>query len=169
MKINRAPVLTLWAKIVALRLGFSEDEALALGKAVAGYTAQLKGRTLGIYVPKNGVKDQDEEEQVEVVLIELLGRQIPTIAESDGIRVITKGKLIDPASVDRYIHNKFGENLEEVTDALEELAKSYTPDVLNTKAFRLYEKFRPEIPKGKKGWGAKGELDLNKIKELRNR
>jgi len=32
--INPAPVLTLWAAVVAERLGFDEDEALTLGKAV---------------------------------------------------------------------------------------------------------------------------------------
>jgi hypothetical protein len=35
ISINRAPVLTLWAAVVAQRLGFDEDEALTLGKAVA--------------------------------------------------------------------------------------------------------------------------------------
>lgn len=34
--INRAPVLTLWAAIVAERLGFDWEEALTLGRAVAG-------------------------------------------------------------------------------------------------------------------------------------
>ena len=33
--INRAPVLTLWAAVVAERLGFTWAEALSLGKAVA--------------------------------------------------------------------------------------------------------------------------------------
>ncbi|MCL4395818.1 MAG: hypothetical protein M1482_13625 [Chloroflexi bacterium] len=33
-KINRAPVLTLWAVIVAERLGYERDEALTLGKAL---------------------------------------------------------------------------------------------------------------------------------------
>jgi len=37
--INRAPVLTLWAAVVAERLGFSRDEALTLGRAVAGLNA----------------------------------------------------------------------------------------------------------------------------------
>ena len=49
--INRAPVLTLWAATVAERLGFNEDEALSLGKAVAGLIAQSKGQRLGIYKP----------------------------------------------------------------------------------------------------------------------
>jgi hypothetical protein len=32
ISINRAPVLTLWAAIVAERLGFTHDEALTLGR-----------------------------------------------------------------------------------------------------------------------------------------
>jgi hypothetical protein len=50
--INRAPVLTLWATVVAERVGFSPDEALSLGKAVAGLNAQTKGRALGIFETK---------------------------------------------------------------------------------------------------------------------
>jgi len=41
------------------------------------------------------------------------------------------------------------------------LAKSLPPHQLAEKAYGLYEKFRPEIPPGKKGWGASGELDLD--------
>src|ERR1700751_965268 len=44
ISINRAPVLTLWAAVVAQRLGFGEDEALTLGKAVAGLNAQAAGQ-----------------------------------------------------------------------------------------------------------------------------
>ncbi len=36
IQINRAPVLTLWAAVVAQRLGFNRDEALSLGRALAG-------------------------------------------------------------------------------------------------------------------------------------
>ena len=41
---------------------------------------------------------------------------------------------------------------------MEELAKSFKPEELYIAAFCLYEKFRPEKPKGKKEWGAKGEF-----------
>jgi len=44
IKINRAPVLTLWAAVVAERLGYDKNEALTFGKAVAGPNAQSKGR-----------------------------------------------------------------------------------------------------------------------------
>jgi hypothetical protein len=46
--VNRAPVLTLWAAVVAQRLGFAEDEALTLGRAVAGLNAYSKSRRLGL-------------------------------------------------------------------------------------------------------------------------
>jgi hypothetical protein len=52
IKINRAPVLTLWAAIVAERLGYNHGEALSLGKAVAGLNAQAKGKRLGIFHPQ---------------------------------------------------------------------------------------------------------------------
>ena len=46
--INRAPVLTLWAAVVAERLGFRRDEALTLGRAVAGLNAYSKEVSLGL-------------------------------------------------------------------------------------------------------------------------
>ena len=48
--VNRAPVLTLWA-VVAEVLGFEHDEALTLGRAVAGLNAYSKGVSLGIFQP----------------------------------------------------------------------------------------------------------------------
>ena len=50
--------------------------------------------------------------------------------------------------------------------AMEALSKAREPDDLAERAFALYERFRPEIPGGKKGWGAKGTLDLGLIRSL---
>ena len=47
VKINRAPVLTLWAAVVAERLGYEWEEALTLGRAVAGLNAYKKGVSQG--------------------------------------------------------------------------------------------------------------------------
>ena len=52
IRINRAPVLTLWAAVVAERLGFDRDTALTLGQAVAGLSAYAKGVSLGIIEPQ---------------------------------------------------------------------------------------------------------------------
>jgi hypothetical protein len=37
------------------------------------------------------------------------------------------------------------------------------PEELNRVAFRLYERFRPDVPEGAQGWGAKGELRMERI------
>jgi len=34
------------------------------------------------------------------------------------------------------------------------------------RAFELYEGFRPKIPAGQRGWGAKGRLDLERVRRL---
>lgn len=171
IKINRAPVLTLWAAVVAERLGYGKDTALTLGKAVAGLNAQSKGRKLGIYQEKSEDEKKAEkkkEKSAEPEFIELLGRGIPTVKTSKGVRasIKIKGEEIDPESVETYLKQKFKEDLDDVRSAMEKLAKAFTPKQLETKAYGLYEKFRPGIPEGTKGWGAKGELDLEYIRSL---
>lgn len=50
--------------------------------------------------------------------------------------------------------------------AMKKLAGAYKPKELADEAYSLYERFRPDIPAGKKGWGAKGDLDLGEIERL---
>src|SRR5919202_4900637 len=63
IRINRAPVLTLWAAVVAERLGFDRAAALTLERAVAGSSAQMKGRALGIYEPSHELQSKAAEER----------------------------------------------------------------------------------------------------------
>jgi hypothetical protein len=165
--INRAPVLTLWATTVAERLGFDQDEALSLGNAVAGLTAQSKGRRLGIYKPVlQEVKKARARKRREEYLIEICGRQVPAINTADGVRAVIKNTPIEARSVERYLESKFGESLSTARTAMRELAKAFRPEELSKNAFNLYEKFRPAIPEGAKGWGAKGNLDIVRIPSL---
>jgi hypothetical protein len=169
IKINRAPVLTLWATVVAKRLGYDEQTALTLGKAVAGLNAQSKGRKLGIYEEKTKEEKKDEKKKegtAKPEFIELLGRGIPAVKTPHGLRAAIDGKPIYAESVENYLKQKFGEDFDEARAAMEKLSKAYTPKQLESQAYGLYEKFRPEIPEGKKGWGAKGELDLDYIRSL---
>jgi hypothetical protein len=48
VRVNRAPVLTLWASVVARCLGFKREEALPIGRAVARLNAYTKGKSLGL-------------------------------------------------------------------------------------------------------------------------
>jgi hypothetical protein len=170
ISINRAPVLTLWAAVVAERLGFHHDEALTLGRAVAGLNAQAKGRRLGIYKPheENPAKVR-EKQHGEEIWIELLGRGVPAKNTSDGVRAVSGDKVIDPKSVETYLNQKFEDGLEPARASMKKLAKAFTPKQLADEAYPLYERFRPEIPEGVKGWGAKGNLDLSLIASLANR
>jgi hypothetical protein len=166
--INRAPVLTLWAAVVAQRLGFDEDEALTLGKAVAGLNAQAKGRRLGIFKPhEEKPKKAREKERGQTFIIEILGRPVPATNTEDGIRAVKRAQVIEPDGVRRYLASKFGDDLGVVRSAMQRLARSLQPKELAHDAYPLYERFRPSIPEGVKGWGAKGHLDLGLIEGLR--
>ena len=165
--INRAPVLTLWATTVAERLGFDQDEALSIGKAVAGLTAQSKGQRLGIYKPvRHEVKEARERKRGEVFSIDICGRSVPAINTTDGVRAVIKSKPIGAKSVELYLESKFGESLGSARASMRDLAKAFPSEQLSENAFRLYEKFRPEIPEGVTGWGAKGKLDIDLIRSL---
>jgi hypothetical protein len=167
--VNRAPVLTLWAAIVAERLGHPRATALTLGKAVAGLNAQSKGRRLGIFeeaTPECGSPKPKPPAGPKPATAPLLGRAVPVIDTPDGLRATVKERPETPASVERYLAQKFGPSLPDVEAAMRALAKSYPPKRLAAVGFDLYERFRPEIPEGVKGWGAKGALDLTKIRSL---
>ena len=169
IKINRAPVMTLWATIVAERLGYDKETALTLGKAVAGLNAQSKGRRLGIYEEKSEEekeKEKKKEKPTKVEFIEILGRGVPAVKTPKGLRAAIQGEAIHAGSVEAYLKQKFKDDLDDARSAMEKLAKAHTPKQLEKEAYSLYEKFRPKIPEGTKGWGAKGELDLDYIRSL---
>ena len=46
------------------------------------------------------------------------------------------------------------------------LAHSIPVEELSERAFELYETFRPSVPRGVRGWGVAGELDLALIRSL---
>jgi len=166
ISINRAPVMTLWAAVVAERLGYDRDEAATFGRTVAGLNAASKAQRLGLaeaHPEKHAAKKKAPGRKVE---IELLGRVFPAVETPDGLRALSKDKPADPASVHRYLESKFGDDLDAVRDAMKALAKSRPPKRLAEEAYALYEAFRPAIPRGTRGWGAKGVLDLAKVRSL---
>jgi hypothetical protein len=168
LTINRAPVLTLWAAVVAERLGFDHAEALTLGKAVAGLNAYAKGVRLGIYQPTPASVKEERKRLAEGAQLQaaILQRAVPVARTPEGLRALAKDKPINPATVERYLASKFGASLAAVSDAMKHLAASLPPDKLATHAYALYEEFRPAIPAGEKGWGAAGILDLDVIERL---
>jgi hypothetical protein len=95
-----------------------------------------------------------------------MGRGIPARKTERGIRAFIHEKQIEPEKVLAYLTGKFGRVLPDVREAMEQLARSMDPEMLEAKAYSLYERFRPSIPSGRRGWGAAGELDLELVRRL---
>jgi hypothetical protein len=128
IKVNRAPVLTLWAAVVAERRRFTHDEALTLGRAVGGLNAYSKGVSLGLIHPAPAaVREQREKLQKgKTLTVALLGRAVPVMHTPDGLRALRKDKPDDPTAVTRYLEGKFGDALPVVRAAMDQLARSLT-------------------------------------------
>ena len=168
ISINRAPVLTLWASVVAERLGFHRYEALTLGRAVAGLNAYSKGVSLGLFRPSTkSVKEHRKKlTKGRRLKVDLLHRVVPMVRTPDGLRALSGGRPISPVSVQRYLLGKFENGLDPTRAAMKRLARSIPPKKLAASGYTLYVKFRPAIPSGIKGWGARGKLDLSLIRRL---
>ena len=162
IRVNRAPVLTLWAAIVAERLGHDEDAAITLGRAVAGASARVKARSIGLEEGRDDaarpVAPKDAARTVR-----LLGREVPVVEHRGSDYAADRDQAASPQTARAYVEKAFGAHLPSVRRAMESLADSLAPAELNRTGFRLYEEFRPEVPPGTKGWGAKGVLDLGRI------
>ncbi len=168
--VSRGPVLTLWTAIVAERLGFERQEALTLGRAFTELSAYMKGRELGMsQTGLAGSKEAESRKELkyaEPLRVSILQREVPAVRGPQGVRALSKGEPIEPASVERYLESKFGDRLGAARRTMEMLAQSYAPDELAERAFALYEAFRPEVPEGTQGWDAAGVLDLKRIETI---
>lgn len=166
IRVNRAPVLTLWAAIVGERLGHDADAGITHGRAVAGSSARVKARAIGLEEhgrsePRSTVKSSQPLAPRQTV--HLLGRDVPVVEQRGSQHALDHDKPASPGPAHAYVERAFGERLAEVRCAMETLADSMAPDELNRVGFRLYEQFRSEVPGGANGWGAKGMLDLDRI------
>ena len=159
IRINRAPVLTLWAAVVAERLGFDRATALTLGQAVAGSSAYAKGvspRHHRAQARPGPRARRAARPRASSYMSDLLGRAVPVVRTPEGLRAVSKGKPGNPASIEKYLASKFGERLGDARQAMAELAAACEPADLSWRGFRLYEQFRPAVPTGESGLGSEG-------------
>jgi len=91
MMVKRAPVLTLWEAVVAEVLGFEHDEALTLGRAVAGLNAYSKGVSLRLFqpTPKEVQEQRRKMRKEETVTVALLHRAVPARHTNEGLRTFS--------------------------------------------------------------------------------
>jgi hypothetical protein len=167
--VNRAPFLTLWASVVAGRLGYDADEALTLGRAVAGQTAASRGKRLGILEERSAEDRRELETRREVLgaeTIRFMARTIPCLRTPQGLRALAETAPIDPNSVRRYLESKLKDALPLVEQRLAVLALAYPPEELDAHAMDLYMRMRPAVAEGRAGWGQRGRLDTEVIGQL---
>ncbi|ETI21052.1 hypothetical protein G647_07395 [Cladophialophora carrionii CBS 160.54] len=173
--INRAPVLQLWAACVAQKLypNLSWSTHLSIGSAVSALCAISKGRAIGTIDQPNDDPDKKAEkekkkrsaekgadDEVDVMSFKLL------LEDGSAIVSGTPQKANEAALIKKYGEAEYArtkKTMEEAIDMFEARAKK---GELNRTAFHMYEEFRPSVQHGQGGWGKKGELRLEKIREL---
>lgn len=164
--INRAPVLELWAATVTSFLypEVSWETSLSAGSAISTLCAISKGRAIGTIDKKDpataGKQQRSKGDQLED--LEVMGFHLKL---KDGhVLVGDKPKKAN----EQTLIKKFGEaSYEHVRETFRDSLQLWSgqEDELNAQAFHHYEVFRPTVPKGQKGWGRKGNLNLQTVKE----
>ena len=135
-------MLTLWAAVVAERLGFDWQEALTLGRAVAGLNAYSKGKALGLFEPTpEAVREKRDQlrRQKGAFSIDLLNRKVLAVHTEAGIRALQKDQPTNPASVMDYLERTFGDAFDDARNAMALLAGAHEPQELAAAGYRLYE------------------------------
>jgi len=167
--VNRSPVLTLWATVVAQKIypELSLTEALTFGSATAARTARSKGTKLGIYS-----KEKDEaraeafssdKDATEEKTYSLLGFHIDALQTPEGIRALANGGQIqNPQKTWSHLKKRFGDGLGYILQEMH-CAADAAGVHLKSSAYDYYVHIRPDIPQGTKGWGAHGVLETSKL------
>jgi hypothetical protein len=166
--INRAPVLQLWGSLVAkfVHPDLPWTACLSIGNAISALCAVSKGRSIGLIEPADDTKKGKKSRQKQfddTRIVKVMGFSLPV----KGDAVILGGQ---PTPLEEEsLKHKFGDNqYDAVKAAFEDGLQSWKghENELNTKAFHMYEQFRPTVASGRKGWGRKGELSTGEIAKV---
>jgi len=168
-------VLQLWAACVAQHLypDLTWTTSLAVGSAISTLCAISKGRSVGVIEEADPDRKKEAKKRAEQAgadrEVQVMGFKLSV----KGGDVLLKGK---PKRGDEApLKAKFDREEEgayvRVKRVMDQAIETWQPDTknggeLNRKAFHMYEQFRPTVQSGQGGWGRKGELDLDKIKEV---
>jgi hypothetical protein len=88
---------------------------------VAGLNAYSKGVSLGLFqpTPKEVQEQRRKMLKEEDVTVDLLHRAVPAKPTDEGLRALSGESPIRPESVQKYLESKFGDGIEEVSNAME--------------------------------------------------
>lgn len=133
--------------------------------------AIAKGRSIGTLPEKDNSaskqekRERAEKEQKDLDEIEIMHFKLKI---KDGLAVVGGDEKGKPGGEDA-LRKKFGgdELYSKVKDVFGTALESWKgeEEELNRRAFHMYERFRPDVRKGQKGWGRKGELSLDTVRD----
>ena len=170
--INRAPVLELWASCVTqfLHPSVSWETCLSAGGAISTITAISKGRSIGkMEKPDPGEAEErrgKRKEKAEKEGLEELEVMSFKLKLDKSGQAMVGGK--PKKAGEEALRKKYGpEQYDKVKKVFQDSLKSWKgkEEELNGRAFGMYEDFRPTIPPGQQGWGRKGQLRLDTVKD----
>ncbi|KAL1311393.1 hypothetical protein AAFC00_001560 [Neodothiora populina] len=191
---NRAPLLLAFAySVLAFTMPDQPDSAkLSLAQAVVSAGSKAKAISIGL-----AKADEDRNWGEGQPSVKVLGQNIKVIrrwgyeisGEDPALWALdmdqvqgpltaehTSGEttglpIYSPQSARSYIKRAFGGDLEKLLKVLSLLYQSWadalSTDDLDKRAWSCYVKTRPDVEQGKAGWGAKGQVKLKDILDLR--
>ncbi|KAJ3896051.1 hypothetical protein GG344DRAFT_85526 [Lentinula edodes] len=160
--VNRAPLMTAWATVVAERMGFQREEALSIASSYTEMNALSKGVSLGIYKEgkQKGLEAAKGGTQPYVVL---MGRRPLYQIQNNCWRALHNGTPAQPSTAYAYLSRSLRQTMPFIMGALRLLVNSFNPQEINEKAWGLYTQFRP----AGEGWGERSEVRCTTILALR--
>ncbi|KAK5049079.1 hypothetical protein LTR84_005502 [Exophiala bonariae] len=170
--INRAPVLHLWGACVAhcLHPSLAWPTCLAIGSQISTLCAISKGRSIGAIEPadpdKKAQKDEKKRKTADSADQEFDVMGFPMHVKNGELVVQGEAKKGNEG----LLVGKFGneQDYEKAKNAMTDALQGWKGkgDLLDKKAFGMYERFRPSVKSGQRGWGRKGELTVKQIREV---
>ncbi|KAL1596456.1 hypothetical protein SLS60_009102 [Paraconiothyrium brasiliense] len=172
--INRAPVLQLWSACVAHHLypSLPWSTCISAGSAISTICAVAKGRSIG-KISESGDSEEKKRKRNEAKKKQSDLEEIHVmhfyLKIKDGLVIVGSDQKGKPAN-EVALRKKFGDaEYERVKECFEEALASWGEDdeeQIDKEAFQFYEDFRPTVSSGQKGWGRKGALNLDTVKNV---
>ncbi|KAG9218957.1 hypothetical protein CCMSSC00406_0001367 [Pleurotus cornucopiae] len=160
--VNRAPVMSAWATVVAERMGFKREEALSIASVYTEMNAISKGVALGVF-DKSRANDGSASRNGSQPYVDFIGRRSLYETQNGQWRAILNGSPASPGTAFGYISRSFKHLTPFVLGSLQLLAESYSQKEINEKAWGLYAEFRPTVD----GWGQRSVMKCADILALR--
>ncbi|TFK43459.1 hypothetical protein BDQ12DRAFT_731481 [Crucibulum laeve] len=162
--VNRAPLMTAWATIVAERMNFQREEALSIASVYTEMNAVSKGVSLGCF-EKGREMGMEATRTGSQPYVELMGRRPLYRTQTGQWRALSNGDPVPPSTAFSYISRSFRQTTPHIIGALRLLAGTYSRNELNKNGWGLYTEFRPTADE----WGARSEVRCSSILALREK